>query len=172
VTGADVLLISGEPYDREVARLMLQEIPGAAYLTRAQNHGDACVWCSKVDSEGAALAPLGGAGGWRPYGCTDCRTVRLTYVRAYADWRRHVLDCESCRTTWCHDGWSLALTHKIAYEATGKSGRVVCACGCHLSRTSRRLRPYVETMFHLRYSHTGPCHGREMAAPAVEGPER
>lgn len=173
MTGADVLMISGGPYDRDVARLMIQEVPAAVRLTRQQNHGEACVWCEAA-GEGIHLAPLGGASGWRPHGCSDCGRARFTFVRAYLAWRRHLLDCESCRTEWCPDGWSLALDHQLAYEATGKAGRVFCACGCPLALTSRRLRPYVATaiLFHLRYSHTGPCHGREMAAPADEGTER
>lgn len=158
MTGADVLMMSGASYDPEVARLLIQEVPGAAYLTRQQNHGEACVWCSKAAGEDAPLAPLGGVGGWRPHGCPACRQARLTYVCAYLAWRRHVLDCESCLTAWCPDGWSPALAHQIAHAATGRRGRVFCACGCPLALTSRRLRPYVETiLFSLRYSHTGPC---------------
>ncbi|MBK3575146.1 hypothetical protein JHN63_15255 [Streptomyces sp. MBT65] len=165
MTGADVLLIGGEPYGPDVARLLIQEVPSAVYLTWQQNHGEVCVWCGKVGGEDVALAPLGGARGWRPHGCTECRQTRLTYVSAYLVWRRHVLDCESCRTAWCPDGWSPALAHQIAYAATGKKGRVFCACGCPLALTSRRLRPYVETiLFSLRYSHTGPCHRPEAAA--------
>ncbi|WP_405994943.1 hypothetical protein [Streptomyces sp. NBC_00986] len=170
MTGADVLMMSGASYDPEAARLLIQEVPGAVYLTRQQNHGEACVWCEAA-GEGVALAPLGGTGGWRPHGCAACRQARLTYVCAYLAWRRHVLDCESCRTAWCPDGWSPALAHQIAYAATGRKARVFCACGCPLALTSRRLRPYVVTtiLFSLRYNHTGPCHTPERPAPA--GPE-
>lgn len=166
MTGADVLLMTGEPYDPEVARLMIYEAPGSWDLTWRQNHGQECVWC-RATGEDAGLAPLGGAGGWRPYGCAPCRQVRSTFLRAYLAWKGHVQDCEPCRTVWCPDGWGLALAHEIAYEVTGKREPVFCACGCPLPLTSRRLRPYVETiLISLRYSHTGPCHGPEVSVPA------
>ena len=164
MTGADVLLISGEPYDPEVARLILYEVPGAHYLTRQQNHGEACVWCAAT-GPAAGLVSLGGAGGWRPYGCAACRQVRITYLRAFLAWTRHVRDCEPCRIAWCPDGWGLALAHEIAYEVTGRAEPVYCACGCPILLTSRRLRPYVaNSLISLRYSHTGPCCSREVPA--------
>ncbi|MFJ2162591.1 hypothetical protein [Streptomyces sp. NPDC087856] len=174
MTGADVLLTSDEPWDPDEARLMIQEVPAAERLTRQQNRGESCVWCGQAADEGMDLTRLGGGLGWWPHGCAACGQLRITYVRAYLAWRRHVLDCQSCRTEWCPDGWSPALTHQIAHAATGKAARVLCACGCPLALTSRRLLPYVETniLFHLRYSHTGPCHGRDMAAPVDEGTER
>ncbi|MFJ9243828.1 hypothetical protein [Streptomyces sp. NPDC101776] len=168
MTGADVLLLPGEP-DPSVVRLMIFEVPAARALTRRQNNGDECVWCSAAEG----LPPLCGPSAWRPHGCAPCRQIRVTYLRAYLAWKGHAQDCEPCRTEWCPDGWGLALAHGIAYEVAGKEEPVYCACGCPLSRTSRRLRPYVtDCLTGPRYSHTGPCTNPGAPASADEGTRR
>ncbi|MFJ9895223.1 hypothetical protein ACIQPR_18100 [Streptomyces sp. NPDC091280] len=169
MTGADVLLIGGEPHEPEALPL-IYEVPRASDLTWQQNHGQSCVWCG----EGAGLAPLGGAGGWRPYGCAPCRQIRIAFLRAFVTWRRHLPECEQCSGTsgtWCRDGWYLALAHNEAHEAAGKPELVRCACGCALPLTSLRIRPYIEnTVGRPRYSHTGYClrPGRPVPAEEVE----
>ncbi|MFJ9376577.1 hypothetical protein [Streptomyces sp. NPDC101455] len=173
MTGADVLLLSDGPHDPDVTRLVIYEVPAARDLTRRQNNGEACVWCNAEDG----LEPLGGASGWRPHGCPPCLQLRLEYLHAYTVWRRHVQDCELCRTVWCPDGWRPFLAHQIAYSLIStpgpKADPVFCACGCAVPLASRRLRPYVETpLSGPRYSHTGPCTDPGVLASVDEGPRR
>ena len=157
MTGPDVLLMVGEPHGPEVARLLIYEVPAGRDLTWEQNRGQACVWC-QASGKDARLAPLGGAHGWRPYGCVPCTQARIKFLRTYVAWRDHVPGCEACRDTWCVDGWALALDHKDAVELAGRTELVHCVCGCRIPLTSLRFRPCTETNFGApRYSHTGPC---------------
>lgn len=169
MTGADVLLIPGEPYDPDVARLMIYTVPAARALTRRQNDGYECVWCAAADG----LAPLGGAHNWKPHGCAPCRKAWSTYLRAYVAWKRHLQECEPCRTVWCPDGWGYALSHELAYKATGKQQVIYSACGCPFAPSSSRLRPdIVNPVTNLSYGHTGPCRAPGTPSPEGEGATR
>lgn len=163
MTGADVLMIGGEPYDPDVARLLIFEVPAARALTRRQNQGGACVWCGATED----LETLGAGSVWRPQGCPSCRQVRARYLRAYLAWKRHVQACTECRVESCSQGLVLGLAHQEMYEATGKGRPVICACGCPVALESLRLRPYfAESLISLRYSHAGVCGAPEVPAPA------
>jgi hypothetical protein len=169
MTGPDVLLLVGEPHGPEVARMLICEVPAGRDLTWEQNRGQACVWC-RGSGEHARLSPLGGAHGWRPYGCASCTKARVKFLHAYVAWRAHVQGCEPCQGAWCPDGWSLALDHNEAYEIADKKPVLHCACGCAFTLGSLRFRPYTEhTIGGPRYSHTGPC--LRPGAPAA-GDER